>query len=83
VCALDAVAWVIVALAAFLSGSDAATRGLDQVAGAIVTALFVLTAVPAFVLALLRRATRTALTLSLAFPTAFAMLFVAAVVAFA
>ena len=44
----DAAVWLLVALA--ISGSDAATRGLDQDAAYIVTALFLITAVPALVL---------------------------------
>jgi hypothetical protein len=80
---VDAAAWAFVAFATFTSGSDAATKGLDEGAGLIVTALFLLTGAPALVLALWRRAPTTALTLALAFPVAFAALFVAAVVAFA
>ena len=80
---VDASAWAFVAFATFTSGSDAATKGLDEGAGLIVTALFLLTGAPALALALLRRAPTTALTLALAFPVAFAALFVAAVVAFA
>jgi hypothetical protein len=80
---VDAAAWAFVAFATFTSGSDAATKGLDEGAGLIVTALFLLTGAPALALALLHRAPITALTLALAFPVAFAALFVAAVVAFA
>ncbi len=83
VCLVDAAAWVFIAVATFMSGSDAATKGLDQGAGLIVTALFLVTGVPALGLALLGRAPITALILSLAFPLAFAALFVAAVIAFA
>ncbi len=79
----DAAVWAVVAFATFFSGSDAATRGLDQAAGWIVTALFLVTGAPALALALLHRAPATALTLALAFPAAFAIAFVAAVVAFA
>ncbi|HEV8552284.1 MAG TPA: hypothetical protein VGR65_02710 [Casimicrobiaceae bacterium] len=66
-----------------MSGSDAATKGLDEGAGLIVTALFFVTGAPALALAVLCRAPKTALTLALAFPAAFAVLFVAAVIAFA
>ena len=83
VCAFDAAAWVFVAFAAFTSGSDAATRGLDRAAGLIVTALFLVTGAPAVALVSLRRAPATALALALAFPAVFAALFVAAIVAFA
>jgi hypothetical protein len=82
-CLVDAAAWAFVAFAAFASGSDAATKGLDQGAGLIVTALFLVTGAPALALALLGRAPITALTLALAFPVAIAAVFVAAVIAFA
>ena len=48
----------------------------------LVTALLLITAVPAFVLWLRGRAPRTALTLALAFPGAFAVLFAVAVIGF-
>jgi hypothetical protein len=79
---VDAAVWAFVAFAAFTSGSDAATRGLDEGAGLVVTALFLVTGAPALALGLSGRAPRTALTLALAFPAAFAALFVAALVAF-
>jgi hypothetical protein len=80
---VDAVAWAFVAFAAFMSASDAATRGLDQSAGLIVTALFLVTGAPALALALLGRAPVVALMLALAFPVVLAAVFVAAIVAFA
>ena len=80
---VDAAGWAFVAFATFTSGSDAATKGLDEGAGLIVTALFLVTGAPALALALLGRAPTTALTLALAFPAAFAALFVAVVIAFA
>ena len=83
ICLFDAVVWAVVAVAAFFSGSDPATRGLDQAAGWVVTALFLVTGAPAIALTLLRRAPATALALALAFPAAFAAAFIAAVVAFA
>jgi hypothetical protein len=64
---LDFVAWIFIASATFLSGSDQTTKGLDNVA---------------FVLALKARAPKTALALALAFPATFAVLFIALVVAF-
>lgn len=82
-CAVDFVAWAIIAYATLLSGSDAATRGLDRTAGMLVTGLFFATAVPAFALTRRGRAPITALVLALAFPRVFAVAFVAAVVAFA
>ena len=80
---VDAAAWVFVAFATFLSGSDAATKGLDKTAGFIVTALLLVTGAPALALVLLRRAPTTALLLALAFPATFVALFVAVVLAFA
>jgi hypothetical protein len=81
-CLLDAVAWLCLAAAYFMSGSDPATKGFDIAAGTIVTILFVITAVPALLFALLRRLPKTALALALAFPVAFGLLFLAAVLAF-
>jgi hypothetical protein len=83
ICLVDAAAWAFLAFATFLSGSDAATKGLDEGAGLIVTALFLVTVAPALALALLGRSPTVALVLALAFPTAFAALFVVAVIAFA
>ena len=83
VCIFDAAAWILVALATFMSGSDPATRGLDQAAGVVVTALFLVTAAPAFALILLGRAPVTALVLALAFPAIVAIAFVVTVIAFA
>jgi hypothetical protein len=53
VCLVDAAVWVFVAFATFMSGSDAATKGLDEGAGLIVTALFLVTGAPALALVLL------------------------------
>ena len=78
---LDAIGWAFVAFATFLSGSDPATKGLDDAAGMIVTALFLATAAPALVLGVLDRAPRLALSLALAFPAAVILLTLAAVVA--
>ena len=80
---VDAAVWAFVAVAAFTSGSDAATKGLDQGAGLVVTALFLVTGAPALALAWAGRAPMAALMLALAFPIAFAAAFVAAVIAFA
>jgi hypothetical protein len=82
-CAVDLATWAVIAYATFLSGSDPATRGLDQTAGLVVTGLFLVTAAPAFALTRWGRAPIAALVLSLAFPLAFAAVFVAAIVAFA
>ena len=80
---IDAIVWALVAFAAFASGSDPATKGLDEGAGLVVTALFLVTGAPALTLAWLGRAPIVALVLALAFPIAFAVVFVAAVIAFA
>jgi hypothetical protein len=79
---LDFVAWVFIVFATFLSESDQATKGLNNVAGMALTALVLVTGAPALVLALKNGAPRTALTLALAFPATFAVLFIALVVAF-
>jgi hypothetical protein len=80
---LDAVVWLAAALALFLSGSDAATKGLDVVAGLAVTGLFLLTGLPALILSWRGTKPRLALALALAFPAVFASLFAGAVIAFA
>jgi hypothetical protein len=79
---LDAIGWAVVARYTLLSESDPATMGLDVAAGWIVTMLFLVTAVPAFVLALMRRQPKTSLALALVFPVGLAALVVAAVVYF-
>jgi hypothetical protein len=63
----------------FLSGSDAATKGLDNAAGWAALALFLLTAAPALVLVAKGRAPRTALAFALAFPVAIVAFFVVVV----
>jgi hypothetical protein len=83
VCLLDAAGWALIAFTTFNSGSDPATKGLDEAAGYIVTVLFLITAVPAVALISFRRAPKTALILALAFPAAFAALFITAIIAFA
>jgi hypothetical protein len=80
---LDALACAAVAVVSFNSGSDPATIGFDYAAGAIVTGLFVVTGLPALIVAALRRAPRTALALALGFPAIFVLLFVATVIVFA
>jgi hypothetical protein len=83
VCIVDTAAWIVVLFATIGSGSDAATKGLDQGAGLVVTALFLVTGAPALALTLLGRGPVTALVLSLAFPVLFAAVLVATVIAFA
>ena len=79
---IDTVAFALIAAATFLSGSDAATKGLYVAAGLAVTALFVVTGLPALILAWRGRWPRLALGLSLAFPAVFVAAFVAVVVSF-
>jgi hypothetical protein len=79
---LDAAGCIVVAVAAYNSGSDPATIGFDYAAGVIVSALFLLTGLPALILTYRKRAPRAALTLALAFPAIFAILFLTAVVIF-
>ena len=81
-CVVDAAVWAAIAWAAYSSGSDQATIGLDRGAGIVVTALFLATAAPAIALTVLKRGPVTALVLALAFPVVFAVAFIAAVVAF-
>ena len=81
--ALDAAVWALVAVASILSGSDAATRGLDHAAGVAVTALFAVTGLPALILAWQGLRPGLALWLALVFPAAFAAAFAAMVVSLA
>ena len=83
VCLLDTALWVVAAVAYLGSVSDPATAGLDTAAGVVVTGLVLVTAVPASILAVMGRLPKTALTLAVAFPALFAVLFLAAVIAFA
>jgi hypothetical protein len=83
IAALDCLAAIGVAAALFFSGSDPATKGLDVAAGWLITLLLLFTGVPALILALRKRAPRTALALSLCFPVGFIMFYIAAVIAFA
>jgi len=80
---LDAVVWLVVAAGMFFSTSDPATRGLDSMAGILVTALFLLTGLPALLLAWRGARPGLALALAVAFPATFVILFVAAMVTFA
>jgi hypothetical protein len=73
----------VIADVTFLSQSDPATAGLDSAEGISATILFAATSLPAFGLALARRAPRSALGLAIAFPAVFAALFIAAVIYFA
>jgi hypothetical protein len=81
--ALDTVAWLAVMTVTFFSQSDPATKGLDVTAGLLVTALYLLTGLPGLLLAWHAMKLRLALTLALAFPAVFAVLFIGVVIAFA
>jgi len=81
--ALGAVIWLVVVGATFLSQSDPATKGLDLVAGLLVTALFLVTGLPALLLAWRAAKPRLALALAIAFPATFVILFIGAMIAFA
>jgi hypothetical protein len=80
---MDAAGCAVVAVASYTSGSDPATIGFDYAAGVIVMGLFIVTGLPALIMAYLRRAPRTALALALAFPGIFVLLFIATVIVFA
>jgi hypothetical protein len=79
---LDAIGWVFIARNTLFSESDPATMGLDKAAGWIVTILLLLTAVPAFVLALKNLRPKTALALALVFPVGIGALVTAAALYF-
>jgi hypothetical protein len=79
---LDAIGWGFIAKNTLFSESDPATMGLDVIAGWIVTILFLLTAVPALVLALKRLRPKTALTLALVFPVGIGVLIAAGAIYF-
>jgi len=81
-CILGAAGWAVVARYLIFSESDPATMGLDVAAGWAVTILFLITAVPGFVLALMGRRPKTALALALAFPVGFVGLVAAAFIYF-
>ena len=83
VCVFNIAAWIALVFATFMSGSDQATKGLDEAAGYIVTGLFLMTSVPALALAFCGRAPKSAFILALAFPAACLAVFVAAIIAFA
>lgn len=81
--ALDALAWLALVAATLFSQSDAATKGLDVTAGALVSVLFALTGLPALLLAWRGTKPHLALVLALAFPAVFVVLFIGVVIAFA
>ncbi len=75
---LDAIGWGLAAFNLLIADGDPATRGLDQLGGYAITVLFVLTGLPALVLAVMNRASRVALGLALAFPAILLVLVVGA-----
>jgi hypothetical protein len=77
---LDAAGAAIIAVLMLRSESDPATLGLDVAAGWTVTIWCLVTAVPAFILALTSQWRKTALALALAFPAGLAALIAAAVI---
>ena len=79
----DTFGWLLVAVNTYWSGSDPATIGFDHAAGVIVSGLYLITGFPALVLAGLNRRLCLSLALALAFPGVFAVLFIAAIFAFA
>jgi hypothetical protein len=82
-CAFDAVVALAIAISTLGRIAEPATHSFDLAAGYAVLILFLLTAAPALWLSGLRRSPRLALSLSLAFPGILALLFLAAVIAFA
>ena len=81
--ALDCVAFIGMLLMALLSPGDQAARGLGIGIGWIILVLFALTAAPAVALAWFERAPRTALSLALAFPLLFILLYGGLTITFA
>ena len=75
---LDAIGWSLAAFNLLLTDGDPATQGLDKLGGYSITVLFVLTGLPALVLAVTNRAPRAALALALIFPAVFLVLLAAA-----
>lgn len=80
VAALDSAIWAVLALVTFFSGSDPASKGLDVLAGTVITLLFLLTAGVSLLLIWRRKASGIALLLALAFPLLM-VAFAAAVIA--
>jgi hypothetical protein len=77
---IDTAVFAFAVSVTFFSGSDAATKGLDNAAGWGIVALFAITVAPALVLLWHGKAPRTALALVLAPPVVIAV-GVAAIVA--
>ena len=71
---LSTIAWLLVVGLTLWSASDPATADLDMLAGVAVTIVYCLTAVPALLLLLYRRAPRIAFALAIAFPVLLGLL---------
>ncbi len=82
-CGLGAIVTAIVAVSTLGRIAEPATRSFDVIAAYAVLALFALTTAPAAWLIWRRRSPRLALMLSLGFPVALVLLFIAAIIAFA
>ena len=77
IAAMGTAAWLVIVGLSVLAGSDPATADLDWLIVAAVTILYVLTAAPALVLAVYRRAPWTAFALAVAFPALLGVAFAA------
>jgi hypothetical protein len=82
-CTLGTILTALVAMSTLGRVAEPATHGFDLAAGYAVLGLFLLTSFPAALLSWRRRSPRLALALSLAFPATFALLLLAAIIAFA
>ena len=82
ICALGALVWLLFSYATLFSGSDPATRGLDVIAGVLMSALFAATIGPSAFLVWKGFAPRAALGLALAYPLILILLVIAAILAF-
>lgn len=78
IAALDAIGWGLAAFNLLIGEGDPGTRGLDRFAGHSITILFLLSGLPALMLAGMNRAPRLALGFALAFPLTFLVLLGAA-----
>ena len=74
-------AWLVVLGLTLFSGSDPATADLDVMLGIAVSIVYALTAAPALVLLLYRKAPRAAFALAIAFPGLLGLLFAIAMIA--
>ena len=82
VCILDMIGWLLGAIAYFVSQSDQATAGFDEAAGVIITVTICYHRRARLRARADEQTTEDSLTLALAFPAIFAILFVAVIIAF-